>query len=826
MKLKHYFLLLCCIVSLQTFSQFNLGTQLTISGTCATYPNVFGTWTYGGVENGKAFYTKTKQARCDDFSTQATCEAANPTNTTYKVAFNGTQWQLTISAISQTTLNCEWAIFGQRCQPAEGSKGGNKNGKNNAQKTTVGTIIATNASTSGLLPPSGSWTSNEGGCSFSFSELAPQLFITEVSFPTTSNNNASFIEIFNNSNTPYDLSTAKIYQINSGASNYVFDFGTDEETADTDATVPAYGFLIVASGATKSEFETDHNITLPATVNYNGGSSVLNIATKSSTYRILTGGTADSTDGTEIVKERGGGLTVGNSVAFNFFTELPNTGINITNPSPGTLEYMVYTNGSFLNSETLDTSSGAKDVYFYEDVTISSNASVDDLSTIGTVNIQSGKSLIVNGTASGTISYTRNLPTSNWYLIASPVVGQDIDTFVSGITGGLQTGTQSNNIGLGLSYDASNNSWTYLQSGASGTGNFASGQGYSINLANASGDITFTGTMLTDNLTPVNLATTGDGFNLIGNPYPSYVNATTLLTTSSGSLDQQTIWVWNQNTGAYQAKGTVSDFKVAPAQAFFVKSDGESGTLQINESYQSHQSSDTFQKSDKTKIELTITDGSKTRNATFYYTDEATTGFDNGYDAELFGGTSHNLAVYSELVTDNVGKKYQIQSVPKTDMSSIIIPIGIIGKAGEKLVITADVINLPEGMVLEIEDKKTNSFINLSETNSEYSINLTEDVSDIGRLYLHAKSSALSTSQESLNNTSVYQFNSTTLRIVGIHDTQVEVKIYSLLGQELMSSSFKGLGLNELTLPKVETGVYVIEIETADNRFTKKILIN
>ena len=821
MKTKHYFLLLFCIVSLQTFSQFNNSQRLTISGTCTTYPDVIGQWSYGGTENGKAFYTKTQSAGgCEDLNTQSTCEAGIVTST-YKVAFNGTQWQLTISAVSQTTLNCEWAIFGGRCQPAESGKGG-KNNKKNAQKSTVGTVIATNASTSGLVPPSGNWTSNEGGCSFSFSELAPQLFITEVSKPTTSNNEASFIEIFNNSNSAYDLSNAKIFQ-NTTSIDYVFDFGTDEETANTDAIVPAYGFLIVAAGATKSEFETDHNITLAANVNYNGGNSALDIATLGGAFSILTGGTADSSDGTIIVTEIGGGGSNPN-LAYNPF----NSGgsITITNPSPGTLEYLVYTNGGFLNSETLDTGTGAKDAYFYEDATISTNTSVNNLNTIGTLNIQSGKSLIVNGTASGTISYTRNLPTSNWYLIASPVVGQDIDTFVSSITGGLQTGTQSSNIGLGLSYNAANNTWTYLQSGASGTGNFNSGQGYSINLANASGDITFTGTMLTDNLTPFNLSTSGDGFNLIGNPYPSYVSLNSLLTDNTGSLDSQTVWVWDQEDEVYDTKVTASGFQIAPAQAVFVKSDGESGTIQINESYQSHQSTDSFQKTDRTEVVLNMTNGSTNRKATIYYTDNATTGFDNGYDGELFGGTSHNSAIYSTLVTDNVGKKYQIQSVPKTDMSSIIIPIGIIGKAGEVLDITADLINLPEGMVLKIEDKETNSFTSLSESNSKYSLTLTEDVNDIGRLYLHTKSSALSTIEESLNNTSVYQLDNTTLRVVGIHDIKADVKIYSLLGQEIISKSFKGVGLNDLPIQKVDTGVYIVEIKTSKNRFIKKILIN
>ena len=58
----------------------------------------------------------------------------------------------------------------------------------------------------------------------------------------------------------------------------------------------------------------------------------------------------------------------------------------------------------------------------------------------------SGSSLIANSTFSGNVTYTRNLATTNWYLVSSPVMGQDIDTFVS--AEGLASGTNNNNMGF------------------------------------------------------------------------------------------------------------------------------------------------------------------------------------------------------------------------------------------------------------------------------------------------------------------------------------------------------------------------------------------
>ncbi len=814
MRTKNYFLIFLLFISYQVNAQFNSESRLTVSGSCTTYSDAIGEYNYNGIENGRSFYIKSNEGDCDAINGQTECEAGALGNI-YKVAFNGTEWQLTIAG--QNTTACQWLpFFNPPCVPASSPKGTPNKIK---QKSNVGTIIATNPSTD-ILPPTGSWTSNEGGCTFSISG-GLQLFLTEFNFNAGTNNKARFVEIFNNSNTPVDLTG---YQLRSGATSFenqglnTFTFGTDEAAADVDVIVPAYGFLIVGNGATRAEFNTDNGVTLPVSVNYNSGNTnifyvdpnpALSVSLYSSSSSFLHNIARSFSDLHSYE---------------NIFTnnEVRSTTATVT---PGALEYSLYVNGGFLNSETVDESTGAKDVALYGDFTLNSNASVNNLNiTAGTFTVSSGTSLIVNGTSSGTISYTRNLPTSNWYLISSPVVGQDIDTFVSSITGGLQTGTLANNIGLGLTYDSATNTWTYLQSGASGTGNFTSGQGYSINLANASGDITFSGTMLTDNLAPVNLATTGDGFNLVGNPYPSYVNASTLLTDNTGSLDSQTVWVWNQANGVYDAKVTVSNFQFAPAQAFFVKSNGSAGTLSVNESYQSHQSTDTFQKGGNTEVQLTLSKGDKNRDATVYYLNNATKGFDNGLDGELFGGSSYDFVLYSELVSDTDGKKYQIQSVPKSELETIAIPIGVVANQGETYKISSANFNLPEGITVYLEDTKTNVFTSLNE--DAYTFTPTENLNGTGRFYLHTASKALSVDDQSIDGISIFKVNENTLRVTGFENEKVSFTMYSVLGKKMFTSNFEGTNSNDITLDNLATGIYIIDLSTSTKKVSKKILID
>ena len=80
-------------------------------------------------------------------------------------------------------------------------------------------------------------------------------------------------------------------------------------------------------------------------------------------------------------------------------------------------------------------------------ISASTGAAVKDLTINESdgLNINSGGSLIVSGTSSGNITYNRNIPTTNWYLVSSPVAGQDIDAFVA--AEGLASGTGSN-VGL------------------------------------------------------------------------------------------------------------------------------------------------------------------------------------------------------------------------------------------------------------------------------------------------------------------------------------------------------------------------------------------
>ena len=145
-------------------------------------------------------------------------------------------------------------------------------------------------------------------------------------------------------------------------------------------------------------------------------------------------------------------------------------------------------------------------------ISASTGAAVKDLTINESdgLTINSGGSLIVSGTSTGNITYNRNIPTTNWYLVSSPVAGQTIVDFYTNESPVMGSGTGNDQNVAIAPYDNSqsdpNDRWDYYTEGEvdgndgdDTTDTFGTGIGYSVLLQSAD-DIAFTGTMSTENV--------------------------------------------------------------------------------------------------------------------------------------------------------------------------------------------------------------------------------------------------------------------------------------------------------------------------------------
>ncbi len=440
--------------------------------------------------------------------------------------------------------------------------------------------------------------------------------------------------------------------------------------------------------------------------------------------------------------------------------------------------------------------------------------------------INGGGSLIVAGTSTGNVTYNRTLATNNWYLVASPVVGETAVDLIS------NAGDISNN-GSEFAIGTYNDGWTYNYSATLG-----SGSGYAVK-KDASGNLPFTGTIQTSDVASTTFDTTDD-FNLFGNPYPSYIPANEnadpnnnflTVNTASGQdeLKEATIWFWDQATDGYIQINQASPARfIAPSQGFFIQNKGGFGNsfIDFKESMQSHQSTEVFNRSENTRqdINLFLSDGTKNKYTEIYYIDGTTTGFDNGYDSSIFGGVTQEFAVYTEAVANGTGKKLGIQSLPNSELENMIIPVGVISDAGA-VSFSVNASNLPQGYKVFLEDKDTGNFIRLDEAGSKYDVTFDNAVQGIGRFFLHTTTSALSTGSFDATNVSAYISEKNNLKIVGIQSGTTQVRLFNILGKQVLNTSFQSKGVDNVILPNVRTGVYIVQIVSEQGTINKKIVI-
>jgi hypothetical protein len=466
-----------------------------------------------------------------------------------------------------------------------------------------------------------------------------------------------------------------------------------------------------------------------------------------------------------------------------------------------------------------------------ETLTLNSNNSLKisgELTIDGSLNLDSSSSLIISGTSSGTVTYKRNLTAiagdaEGWHLVASPVSGETYNNAYADAESLATSTTNTSLRGLGF-YATANDTWSYLVNDDSNAGTFSSGSGYTMKRA-STGQVKFIGNLNTDDTgVDATISTAGNGFNLLGNPYTAFINNQTFLTDNT-NIDQQ-IWVWDQTGGGnYEVKIAGAAFEIAPGQGFFVKAN--SGTaVNFAESNQSAQGTDTFLRTNSwTEVKLLMTDGEKNRFTKLYFTDNATTGFDAGWEGEVFGGIQNEIDVFTHLVEESQGKKYQVQSLPLSDLESLVIPLGVTVEAGKTATFSTENTNVPSNINVYIEDKQDNSFT-LLEADANFSFTPENNLDGIGRFYIHTTTSSLSAADFGFKNTlSIYTSSRENLRVVGVQNGTANIQLYNILGKEVLKSSFEGNGVNDIALPKLNSGVYIVKIATETGTTNKKIII-
>ncbi len=453
-------------------------------------------------------------------------------------------------------------------------------------------------------------------------------------------------------------------------------------------------------------------------------------------------------------------------------------------------------------------------------LTVTGNLIIDGTLTVkdGNYSTSSNGSLIVNGTITGNATLLRYIPkfssvtaSDGWYEIGCPVTS----LVVSG-TDWDPTGTPHNDL---YYWGETQNKWKNYRNN---TFDFSPQKGYLV--ANETNiRHVFTGVPNTESFTIQDLSYTpgpgnGDGWHLLGNPYPSALKWGT--TNWHLSNVAGTAKVWNESKGNYD--DVTSGHIFYSIVGFFVQVTSGTNSLTIPAADRMH-SAIYVKSATATNPKETLT--FKVSNDANGYYDVSTLGFKahatEGFDMAF---DSHKLfsivKTAPSLWTKSDAQDFSTNYLPETT-TAYDVPLHF--KPGVSTVyhLTIKGADSFDNTGLVLEDLKTGEKIDLSHTGS-YDFS-AETGDDVNRFVLHINGVTAVPNVNETDGIQVFSYGNT-VYLHGQHMLNGKVSIFNTLGQKVYDGLLNGAAKQQIRVNQHE-GIYFVRVEENNYVFTKKVFI-
>ncbi|MEI6555756.1 MAG: T9SS type A sorting domain-containing protein [Paludibacter sp.] len=494
----------------------------------------------------------------------------------------------------------------------------------------------------------------------------------------------------------------------------------------------------------------------------------------------------------------------------------------------------------------------------FADVTVSTGGSLtlDASRTIHDITIERGgkvtnnngvtltaNNFTINSDASGTGTYIDNGTTTisgttnvnqyitsgrNWY-VSSPI---------SNATSAVFSASESHPL---YWYDEAHGSTVQWAQITNTSTSLPPMQGFIANMA-SSGVVTFSGSLNNGDKSITVYRTAGqtkEGFNLLGNPYPSYldwVNAT-----KSNLLS--TLWYRTKTTPApvtgatnyvfdtYNATGGIGTSNgakavtnlIPPMQAFWVRvNEGQtSGSLSVTNSQRAH--ADNGNNTMKVKsgisstqpvLRLEVSNGTTSDQAVVYFNAGASNNYDD-YDSPKMSNTTASIP---EIYTLAGSEQVVINGV--NDMTELALGFTT-GVANNFTIKASQFTDFVTGTEIVLRDNLLNYEQDL--TLSDYSFYSDVTANNETRFTILFKAPSVATGINPNPNSNVWISLANNQIVVNGASTESTVAVYNAVGQRLISQH---LTATTKALGAFVPGVYMVTVTNAGNKITKKVIID
>ena len=334
----------------------------------------------------------------------------------------------------------------------------------------------------------------------------------------------------------------------------------------------------------------------------------------------------------------------------------------------------------------------------------------------------------------------------------------------------------------------------------------------------------------------INISTSGNGWNFIGNPYPSALDWGSQVEPANGWSRNDVygaIYYWdntaNGNKGNYAVycpggngiSANGGSRVILPSQGFFVKAI-KSGHIHVTDEARVHagktgQSSSTY--SEPATLRLIAKGNAMWDESVLQFNDEATTGFDSDFDALKLSGNEEAPSLFTKL---DDGTQVSINSLPTSSLSGDI-PIGFsCEKEGTYTFEVHGLSSMDPDLPVYLKDTKNNTLINLR---SDSSIVFDYHTSDDAMRFLLHFSSPSGISQVEMEHPTIYSTPGIINVDLGSIFTNASINVFDIQGRQIAGTGSANQGLNRISF-NGSTGYYVIKITDNKNSYTTKLWIN
>lgn len=374
------------------------------------------------------------------------------------------------------------------------------------------------------------------------------------------------------------------------------------------------------------------------------------------------------------------------------------------------------------------------------------------------------------------------------------------------------------------------------------------GEGYAANFgsANTAKTVDITGivnnnTIATSTLYNNNRPYT-QGFNLVGNPYPSPIDWNASSGWSRGNIDNAVYYFntgsSNQYTGTYSTyiNGVSSDGVagniIGAMQGFFVHvSNGVfpvAATLSLNNNVRINNLSPDFHRRTSSNLPLLrLSAGfedvtSVSDPLVVYFEEAATPAFDKAKDAlKLFNTDSLVPNLYA--IASNAAK-LSIAAWPVLPDSTKIIPLGLqLKRAGFITFNARDIENISSGVYVYLLDATTNTYHDLRQ-HPHFSMYLASGEYS-NRFFIVFSKTELSSNTAIVETLNVYSFNGKLFVNCRLSSGEKgNLVVFNTQGQVVYRQQLSGDGLHEINTNLI-TGLYIVSLTTKESILSKKVFI-